>query len=403
MSTTRAQFKAAVNANIHNKIGIIPNSNTFLETAVREVMNEVDIEDTIRRAALAPDVFSGIYDYVQPTDLKSNKIVDFRQRTNRTARYKYVSKEYFDARKDSQRDIFTFENYSTSRILRISGDGVKDAIVDALDSTTTWAVDGDATTLTQETVDVVDGNALKFNLTAAGTAGGIITSTLTAVDATDYRGDSAFFIWAKLPTAANFTNVILRWGSSAADYWTKTVTTQADGRAFVDGWNLLRFDWTTQSATGSPTVTALDSFLIRFTFNGTAMEGVIVDTLYLARGRDVDAIYYSKYPWRTSAGVWEQTASADDSILNADEDAVDLYIVKATINAAAIVREVQADLPIYTARYYGRGGHDVGIKMQYMMKHPSQAKLMTQKWYDDRDTNGGGSSMIENEQIRHSR
>ena len=236
---------------------------------------------------------------------------------------------------------------------------------------------------------------------SSGTAGGIITSTLTAVDATQYQGDSAFFLWAKLPTAANITNVILRWGSSASAYWAKTITTQADGRAFTDGWNLLRFDWSTQTSTGSPTVSALDSFLIRFTYNGTLTEGVIVDSLFMARGRDVDAIYYSKYPWRTAAGTWELTASADDSILNADEDAVDLMVCKATINAAAIVREVQADLPIYRARYYGTGGKDVGLKMQYITKYPSQAKLMTSKWYDDDSERG--ASMHENEVIRHSR
>jgi len=68
--------KSAVNSRLHNKIGVSDSIRASLNTAIRQVWAEVDIQSSKRRSALSPRLFENVYTYTAPTDLKGKRIVD---------------------------------------------------------------------------------------------------------------------------------------------------------------------------------------------------------------------------------------------------------------------------------------------------------------------------------------
>jgi hypothetical protein len=383
-----------IDENLHNKIGVLSNQRRFVNRIVRETNNEVDIEDTIRRTPLSPLLFSSIFDYTQPTDVKSNKYVDIRRilLNNGAPKFHWFAPERFERLKGSRNDIFCVENRDTTRVLRISGDGKITTVVDEMDSDDNWAVHGDATTLVEDSQRFYSGNgSLRFTLPAAGTAGGV-TGNITAVDLSAFKNRGSLFLGVYLPAAANVTSVGLRWGSSATDYYEVVATAPSVG-SFQDGFNILRFNWSSITPTGSPTDTAIDYFRVNIIYNGTLSTEYGVDFLAAAQGYDHDLIYYSNKYWRTSAGVWIEQSTVASDILNVDDDAFDLYVCKGTYKGAAILREKE-DYVTYKSEFYDK-------RLLYMQKHPSKAKTMEQQYIDmdDLDAPTGGFS----DTIVHSR
>lgn len=73
---SRAQLLSDINVGIFGKIGMLPNTEDFANSLVREVHNELSIRSTRKRAALSPDLNPEVIEYTCPTDLRDNKIVD---------------------------------------------------------------------------------------------------------------------------------------------------------------------------------------------------------------------------------------------------------------------------------------------------------------------------------------
>lgn len=86
-----------------------------------------------------------------------------------------------------------------------------------------------------------------------------------------------------LPSAVDYTSFTMRFGSSPTDYYEVTVTTQLSGEAFVQGKNVLGFDWSTATTVGSPVDTAIDYLFVRATYPSTftSQVGVCLNNIMM--------------------------------------------------------------------------------------------------------------------------
>lgn len=197
---------------------------------------------------------------------------------------------------------------------------------------------------------------------------GIVNSTLTQTDMSAYfNGDGNIIVWAYITSTTNLTNFIIRIGSDASNYYTKTVTTQSDGTAFVDGWNLLNFDLSTFTTVGSPVITTTDYCAIYFTKTaGKVSEvGYRFDYILLRRGEINNLYYYSKYGWQSNTGSYKENSTVDTDYLNADTEEYEILLAKCSELAADEVDEDKtADKQ---AALYGR------LRKAYKMVNPSEA------------------------------
>lgn len=380
---TRAQLKSRINAGIHGKIGMLVSAEDTMNETVRDVNQRVDIRSTRRRSTLTPNLYNGIFDYAAPTDLKGYGLIDIPAQAKRSdGSFFFIPTEEFEVKKPA--GAVAIDDYNGTRVLKVNSRLDDDSyLISELDALTagggTWSLFGDGETLAADTDDYIKGNgSIKWNISAAGgTTAGIQNTGLNSFDLTDYLGgNGSAFVWVKINSITDLTNFILRLGNDSSNYYSKTITTQHDGTAFTTGWNLLRFDLTSLTETGTVTDTAIDYAAIYMTKATTKVSETDYkfDWLVLKKGEVHYVKYYSKYGWQTSAGAYQENSSADEDLLVADNDEFNLFVKRGRYIAAQ-----ETDLPPSEIDRL-REEYEVSEKA-YALKNPSETKIMTNEYY----------------------
>jgi hypothetical protein len=377
---TQSDLISGINGGVQGKIGILSSSQDTANSAVRELFSEVDFRSAIRRANLAPNLFNGIFPYQCPTDLKSYGIIDIPAQAKRSdGEWQLTTPEEFDRFDGARSGLMAIDDYNGTRVLKLASAVDSQSItVSELDSLTsgggTWALFGDATSVAADDSDYIKGaGSLKFNISAAGgTTAGIQNSSVNSIDMTNYfGGTSAFFIWHKIASTTNITNYILRFGTDSSNYYSKTVTTQADGTAFVNGWNLLKFDVASYSTVGTPTITSIKYFVVYMTKTAGKISETDYkfDWLVLKKGIVNYVKYYSKYGWQSSAGAYKENSTSSTDLLVADTDEFDICVKAGIVAARREIGFSQAEI--------ADSKNDLATAVgNYVQKNPSMAKVV---------------------------
>src|SRR3990167_791460 len=339
---SQSDFYEMVDGMVHQKFAQCNDRQVISNRAVRTVLGEVDLRSSKRSAQLSPNMYEDVYEYAAPTDLKGEKIIDLRKQVNRSSmeRWTLIDDDDFDRTKGLSQHRIALRDENFSKLLRIDGvEGSDNLVLHSCESLTangTWAATADASNLTLDNDNyITGGGALNFDMAAGAATGYIENSTMTALDLTDYDEKGSIFVWVFIPDysdaeADTVTNFILRWGNDSSNYWSRTVTVNNEGLTFYDGWNLLRFDWNGATETGTVAPATID--YIRFTVTkSTSLAADTdwrVDEIVSRVGEIYDVIYYSKYGWQTSAGVYLEDATATTDLLNADTEELELYLAK---------------------------------------------------------------------------
>lgn len=377
--TTQSEAFDYLDSMLHAKSQQLTSRQRTLNRAVLAVVSDIDLRGTKRRATLSPNIFDNIFDYGAPSDLKDRAIIDIRAQVRRSlaAKWRMLDEETFDRSKESENHIITVVDDELVRILRISGlEGTKNANIHTCDSVTgngTWATSADASNITADSDNYVEGGgALNFD-TAEGAATAVIeNSTMTQVDLTDHDEKSSIFVWVYIPDAVDassdaVTNFILRWGNDSSNYWSRTVTVNNEGTAFYDGWNLLRFDWNGATQTGTVAPATIDYLRLTVTKPTTfaADTDWRVDQIISRVGAIHDVIYYSRFGWQTSAGVYIAEATTTTDTLNVDENELNLILTKAAEYGAQELVDLRNEVSYFRKDY-------ADLKDSYESVYPSE-------------------------------
>jgi len=375
---TYANLLANIRTGVHGSISDADALIIVNETA-REVTSEVDLRSMKRKSSLSPFLFDDIYDYSVPSDLKGISIIDIKPQINRTEKFTLTTPKEFDLKKSSLNDICAFSDDSFTSKLKISAEISDDTlIVSTLDSLTanggTWAGYGDGTNLTADSDYFVKGSAsINWDINAdGGTTAGIYNDDLDTFDITNYVSNGAVFSWVYLSDKTDVTNFITRIGSSASVYYTKTITTTNEGCSFVNGWNLLRFDFSTATQVGTVDTDGCDYCAIYMTKDGgkTSETDYRFDHIMCKRGEYHDIIYYSILPWQSNIGTWKIDSDATTDLVNCSADEFKLFTAKGK-EIASLHLENYKDTDRFAGIYEK-------MKEDYIIQNPSEKmSLMT--------------------------
>lgn len=378
-SYAQSQLKSDVNAKIKGKIGVLIDFQSTLNQGVREAMSEIDFVTARRKVGLTPNLFSGLFGaYAVPTDLAGYKVISIQnQKWQRTPAWGLVPYEQFLRRQDQ--NTIAISDYDFIRKLYANIQLPQDVktVVSNMDSLSagggTWGAFGGVENVAVGSDNAVEGSAsIKFDISAAvDTTAGIVNSTLTPVDLSGFfNGDANGLVWAYIVSTTGLTNFIIRYGSDASNYFTKTVTTQADGTAFTTGWNLLNFNLATFTTTGTPVETAMDYHAIYMTklTSKVSEVGYRFDYSILRRGEINDLYYYSSYGWQSNAGVYKENSTAASDVLNAGPEEYQIILAKCAELAAGEVDESKVEEK--------EAGKFEKLKRAYQKDHPSEALIM---------------------------
>lgn len=370
-------LQSDVNAKIKGKLGVLVSPLSTLNQGVRQVMSDLDLVTTRRRTALTPNLFSGLFEYAAPTDLKGYGIITVQnQKWTKTPFWKLVPYEEFMRRQKDETLAISDYDFVKKLYIKASLVDTKTTLSN-LDSLTagggTWEAFGDAINVEASEDNYVEGvGSIKFDISgAAGTTAGIKNDALNQVDLSDYfQGDGNCVVWTYITSTTNLTNFILRIGSDNANYYTKTVTAQSDGTAFVNGWNLLNFNLATFTTVGTPVETSMDYCAIYMTKTAAKVNevGYRFDYILFRRGEINNLYYYSSYGWQSSAGVYKENSTVSSDLLNAGPEEYELIKCKCAELAADEVDEDKV------SEREGRRYKE--LKRSYQMANPSEALVM---------------------------
>ncbi len=379
---TRSELLAEINSGILGKIGLIASKTDFANTVARDVASEVNLLSMRRGQNLVPNLFSGVYKYAAPTDLKSSAIIDIPAQAKRfDGSFVLVPSEQFSVNPQRGNIAISSEN-GIKQLLVYSEIQDVSQIVSTLESVTsggTWTAFGDATNLDDDGDDYVNGSgSISFDISAAaGTTAGITSSDLNSFDITDFLdGNSSLFVYTKINSITGITNFTLRIGSSSGDYYTKTTTSQHDGTSFVQGWNLLKFDLTSLSETGSVVDTQIDFCALYMTKDTTKVSETDYKFNYavIKRGLIHKVIYQSNYPWVSPAGVYLLKSTSDSDLIAAYPEEYKLFVLKGISLGRRRSDFSQGDIKLADDDY------NDALK-KYIMENPDEVKTTISEYH----------------------
>lgn len=312
----------------------ITNLNGVFNRAARKLLLDVDAQETKRTVEFVNPIFNGVFDYPIAADVKGNKIIDILPQVQRIPRdvWSQAYNQAFDIAKQNlyaMANMFTMNFNTGLKTIRINAPFLNPPVIinqiEGIATNGTWAVGGTATSLAANNVKFVQGSgSLQFNVTSG--AAYIENSTMSQVNLSAVVNQSYLFVWVYIPTGSTLTSVNLRWGSDSSNYYSSTVTTNQQSIAFVNGWNLCQFIWSSASTTGTPVTTAVDYARVTLNVTGT-MTGCLVNGLDSVLGTILSYEYYSKYLFRdATTGAFQETVTDDSNLINLDTESYNLLL-----------------------------------------------------------------------------
>lgn len=372
-------LKNDLTAVTHNtQLNQISNLDGLIYRAARQLLLDVDPQETKRILEFTTPIYNSVYNYALAPDVKGNKIIDIRPQVQRLPRdiWTQTYNQAFDVWKQnlfSSRDMFTINFNTAIKTILINAPFLNPPIVinqaDSITQNGTWMVGGTASNLSLNSTNFVQGGgSLQFDVTTG--VGYIENSTMTAVNLTDHLNQSSLFEWVLIPTGANLTGVELRWGSSSSNYYSRSLTLNQQGTAFVNGWNLIQNIWAGASVVGSPNPASISYLRVSFTVSAN-MAGVLVNNINSTLGSVLEYEYYSKYLFRDAiTGAFQETVTDDSNLINLDTDSYNLLF---NLTAFLSAQQQQGlDALFYDGNFFGSQYQENLARYKAMYKSETQ-------------------------------
>jgi len=226
------------------------------------------------------------------------------------------------------------------------------------------------------------GGAIVFDLAAGSSTGSIQISTLNPIDLSSKVNIDTEFYWVYLQTGSDITSLNLKWGSDyTANYYEYTVTTNQQGIAFVNGWNLIAVPWASATKVGTPVVTSFDSIKLTVAYDGTLQTGLKFCNLTSNTGYIFEIVYYSKYLFRNpTTNAFQETvtdvATDGNTLINLDTESYNLLFNKCAFFVTQALQGADAD---YDATFWGN--EYVNALEKYKALNPSEAMMKATTYY----------------------
>lgn len=368
----------------------VRNIEALLERAGNTMLSKLDPVETERTAPLAQLIHDDLSNYPLASDFK--KIIELipQDNPNNLDSATRVLPEPFDLMRMLKNKQISIEGSEGTKILRVNWRSRSSILLNDMDSLTTngtWSAVGTAANVKKQSIYKLSGSSsIEFDVLASGD--GIENTTMVAVDLTDEDeiADVIFPVW--ISNALVVTGVNAIWGNNlTTKFWTGSQqTAQADGTAFRNGWNFIKFPWPDAIETGAVTPSTINSFRVTLATTGP-LSNVRVDNIIFSNGRPFDIKYYSKFFTKNSAGVWMARTSSDDDEVVFDSDAINIYLFECL---KAIGQQIEGEDSNFDITYANRELQGdptsadpkarMGLYAIYRAEHPTAAKRPIQNY-----------------------
>lgn len=246
----------------------------------------------------------------------------------------------------------TSAHTGSKQIAMIGTNLCQGATLDSFDDTL-WTASGDASGIAFDYNIKVQGSASqKFTITQS-TNTATISRTVQWDFTSLHEKGGALKVYTFLPSTT-LTNIKVKYGTDASNYYTITVTDNADGSDWtINDWNLLGFMTDDKVITGSPDETDITFIQIIYTLGvgfGT-VPNVRLDWLYTSFPDEMDLLHYTNIKGTDADGddISKITATTDN--INLEDDFIEPLALKATLYVFPQLRGDVNFMEIYKQDY----------------------------------------------------
>lgn len=333
----------------------VVNLNGIINRAARQVLQDIDPQETKRTLPFSTPIFESVYTYFLAPDVKGNAIIDIRPQVNRLPSEVFnqdYNQQFSLSVPTSLANQFTINWNQGVRTILINAPLLNTGVVvnyaSSEDQNGTWTAGGDATNLTVNPVNyLAGGGALQFDLSGVGTTGYLETSDMQAVDLEDFVNFATWFLYTYLPASSAstvFTDIELRFGSSASDYYAVSTSVTQANTVFENGWNLLSYLWKDAVQTGTVDSSSITYLRVTWTYDGTAQTGVMLNNIASRLGQIMEYEYYSKYMFADeTTGAFQETVTDDSNLINLDTDSYNILFNQVAYLTAQQLQGIDAE------------------------------------------------------------
>lgn len=394
-----ADLKNSVSAILSNlDLNNISDLNPTLERAVTNLIERADIPEASGVQNIT--LYSGVYDYPIDTKVYSTKVVDIAPQGVSRPIWDGVTKtnqSNFDKTKGylANGTRFTFKYLSGTPIIRIvTQNTIANVNIDTCSTLSNWVASGSLSGLTVDTSNYYQQPAsLRFTLT--GSSAGILTETLSSpIDLASYQGVGVVFLAVYIPDPTTLTSIQLKLGSDNTNYDSKTVTEGFLGAWTANNWQLVAFDMSSATTTGTPDWDNIDYVQLTFNHTGTQTNFRIGD-LFISQPSPNQIFYYSNAVFMATGTTTQlRTITADTDSIVFNDAAYTIYLYEC---ALALLENTSGGMgdPMYARiqeKLNGNGTTVKGLYTQYQGSNPSQEIRTLGSYYTNQNNWGWGSS-----------
>lgn len=383
IQTLKGDLESVLHGTTTNQI---TNLDSVIDRAARQLILDLDPQETKRILPIGNAVYNQVYDYPVPVDLKGNKIIDIAPQVNRTPGdiWQQQYNQAFDSTKGiSLQNGFTINFNTGIKSVRINAPFLTPPILlnqcDQISDNGTWTVGGGAANLRVSSLQFVsDNSSLQFDLLAGQSTGYLENSTIAPQNLELQLRQAYQFLYTFLPTGSSVSAVELRFGSSSSDYYAKTVTLTQESAAFQNGQNLLVFPWISATEVGTPDPSNITYLRVTWTYDSTLQTGVCLDNITSNLGSILNMSYYSKYMFRDIlTGAFQETVTDDSNLINLDTESYNLLFNQVAF--LAVQQQQGVDALAYDGQFF-KNAYDQGV-IRYKSMYKSELQKPQSVYY----------------------
>lgn len=263
-------------------------------------------------------LFPGVIEYALPSDFAHVIAPQVPYPEDDTNNFLYTSETELAQNLTSRNTLsLAFKDGTQYLLCRKKNETVGESIIHDCESVTsngTWVGSGTATNVRVDNdIFRYGSGSIAFDCSGSGTAT-LSNSTLTAVDLSDFEDKSYGFLQFFIPSGVSPTSITLKWGTDSSNYWSKTVTVQQNGAAFIaDDWNLCSFQWFDATEVGTPSSSSIGYVEVECA-GATAASLYRIDQISFKKFSLEDFNYYSSYLVQSSGGTRKESITLVDDV-----------------------------------------------------------------------------------------
>lgn len=404
---TDTRFENDINGKINNRSDMIIDFRTVRNNAASQVITDINLRSAKRRARLSPGIYEDVLEYIAPTDLDAENIIDVTADSDERHDIEWglTTTEVLRNRPHRNHRAYDFdallavdEYNGERRILLSTTETIEDSVTitplnDVTENDSAWTTTGDATNIHTDKYSYKKGSgsvAVDLN-SDNGTTFGIENNGLESMEIDDkyFHDSGAIFVQVFLPSNVDDINGFdIKIGSSSSDYYAIASNKRHDGTDLSVGWNLIRFDLNSRTETGSPDKTDITYVAISVDKDSDLSEvtDFKFDHVVLRAEEKGDIYYYTKYPWVSAAGVYKRESTTGTDLLVAEEDEYKLYVLKGIALALDELEEEERAMSVKT-EYQNE-------LEKYKLRNPSNALMKTTVYEEFHNPELGSRSRI---------